>query len=152
MGKKRVIQKSQEELIEEKEKIEQKLKKEMAVSVKAPTELRKGRIYISSSYNNTIITLTDGQGNVLFSRGAGNLGFKGTKKGTSYAASQVAKAVAEACSKLKVKEVDVLVKGIGGGREIAIKTLASQGLEIISIKDVTPIPHNGCRPKKPRRV
>ncbi len=114
--------------------------------------MRKGRVYISSTYNNTIITLTDSGGNVLLWRSAGSIGFKGTKKGTSFAASRVAEAVAGACNKLKIKEIDVLVKGIGGGRDTALKTLANRGLEVGSIRDVTPIPHNGCRPRKPRRV
>ncbi len=150
MGKKRVIKKSQEELLKERDKIEQKLRKE--VSIRPSRQMRKGRVYISSTYNNTIITLTDSGGNVLLWRSAGSIGFKGTKKGTSFAASRVAEAVAGACNKLKIKEIDVLVKGIGGGRDTALKTLANRGLEVGSIRDVTPIPHNGCRPRKPRRV
>jgi len=150
MGKKRVIKKTEEELIKEKEKVEQKLRKE--INIQAPQRLRKGRVYIYSTYNNTIITLTDEQGNVLLWRSAGNIGFKGTKKGTSYAASRVAQAISMACEKLKIRNVDVFVKGVGGGRDAALKTLANQGLEIESIKDVTPLPHNGCRPRKPRRV
>lgn len=150
MGKKRVIKKTEQELLQEKEKVEQKLKKE--IRIKTPEKMRPGRIYISSSYNNTLITLTDNQGNALFSRSAGSIGFKGTKKGTSYAASKVAQAIADACVKMRIKQVDVFVKGIGGGRDSSLKTLANKGLEIESIKDVTPLPHNGCRPRKPRRV
>jgi small subunit ribosomal protein S11 len=150
MGKKRVIKKTEEELIQEKETVEQKLKKE--IKIKAPQKLKRGRIYISSTYNNTIITLTDESGNVLLWRSAGNIGFKGTKKGTSYAASRVAQSVALACEKLKIKNVDVFVKGVGGGRDTALKTLVNYGLELDSITDVTPLPHNGCRPRKPRRV
>jgi small subunit ribosomal protein S11 len=150
MGKKRVVQKTEKELLEEREKVERSLQKE--IKVKPPKPIRKGKIYISSTYNNTIITLTDERGNVLVWRSAGSLGFKGTKKGTAFAASQVAQAIGAACNKLKIKEVDILVKGIGGGRDTALKTLANQGLEIESIRDITPIPHNGCRPRKPRRV
>ncbi len=150
MGKKRVIKKTEKEILEEKEKIDKRLKKE--ISFKPLQRLGRGRIYISSTYNNTVITLTDNQGNALLWRSAGNIGFKGTKKGTSFAASRVAGAIAAACEKLKIREVDVFVKGIGGGRDTALKTLANQGLEIQSIRDVTPVPHNGCRSKRPRRV
>lgn len=150
MGKKRIIKKTEKEILEEKEKVEKQLKKE--ISFQPSGKLRKGRIYISSTYNNTLITLTDSQGNVLMWRSAGGIGFRGTKKGTSFAASRVATAIATACNKLKIREVEVLVKGIGGGRDTALKTLVNQGLEIQSIRDVTPIPHNGCRPRKPRRV
>ena len=151
MGKKRVIKKTEKELLEEKEKVDKILKKE--ISVEPSRELRRGKVYISSTYNNTIMTLTDFRGNTLLWRSAGNIGFKGTKKGTSYAASQVAQTIVSACQKLKIAEIDVFIKGIGGGRDTALKTLASgQGLEIQSIKDITPVPHNGCRPRKPRRV
>lgn len=150
MGKKRVIKKTEKEVLEEKEKVEQQLKKE--IKVRPSQKVKRGRVYISSTYNNTIITITDLQGNVLLWRSAGSIGFKGTKKGTSYAASRVAQAIGGACQKLKIKQVDVFIKGIGGGRDTALKTLANQGLEFQSIKDVTPIPHNGCRPPKPRRV
>ncbi|MDD5738383.1 MAG: 30S ribosomal protein S11 [Candidatus Pacebacteria bacterium] len=150
MGKKRVIKKTEKELIEETDKIEKKLGKELNVSASRP--FKKGRVYISSTYNNTIVSLTDERGNVLFWRSAGNVGFKGTKKGTSFAASKVAQAVAQACDQFKIKEVSVFVKGVGGGRDSALKTIAGAGLEIEAIKDVTPVPHNGCRPRKPRRV
>jgi len=150
MGKKRVIKQTEEEILKEKEKIDKKVQKES--EIKAPQELRKGKIFISSTYNNTIISLTDEQGNVLVWKSAGNLGFKGTRKGTSFAASQVAQALSTVASKFKIREVDVFVKGIGGGRNTALKTLVNQGLDVVSIRDITPIPHNGCRPKKPRRV
>jgi len=150
MGKKRVATKTEKELLEEKERVDKSLQKE--VKVVPAKKIKRGRIYISSTYNNTIMTLTDEKGNVLVWRSAGSIGFKGTKKGTAFAASKVAQALATAAEKLKIKEVDIFVKGIGGGRDTALKTLANQGLEILSIKDVTPIPHNGCRPPKPRRV
>lgn len=150
MGKKRIIAKSEEELLKETEKVETAMKKE--VKVVTPAKLREGRIYISSSYNNTIITLTDSKGNALNWVSAGNIGFKGTKKGTPFAASKVAEAISQNAKKLGIENVVVMVKGIGSGRESAIRSLATHGLEIISIKDITPVPHNGCRPPKPRRV
>jgi len=150
MGKKRVIQKTEEELLKERERVETAVKKE--IKIEAPQKIKEGRIYISSSYNNTLMTLTDLRGNVLYWTSAGNIGFKGTKKATPFAASKVAEAMAEATKKLGIEKVQVLVKGIGSGRESAIRSLATRGLDIISIKDITPIPHNGCRPPKVRRV
>ena len=150
MGKKRIIQKTEKELLEEREIVESKAKKEVKIEV--AQKIKEGRIYVSSSYNNTIITLTDSHGNVLTWTSAGSVGFKGTKKATPFAASKVAEALALAAKKLGIEKVQVLVKGIGSGRESAIRSLASRGLEITSIKDITPIPHNGCRPPKARRV
>jgi small subunit ribosomal protein S11 len=150
MGKKRIIQKSEKELIQETEKVESRVKKEPTIERAAGT--REGRVYISSSYNNTIITLADKEGNVLTWKSAGSIGFKGTKKATPFAASKVAEAMVQTARKLGIEKVDVLVKGVGSGRESAIRSLAARGLEIGSIKDVTPIPHNGCRPPKARRV
>jgi len=150
MGKKRIIKKTEEELIKEREKIEEKLKKE--VKVKAPQKVREGRIYISSSYNNTLITLTDPLGSALASSSAGSIGFKGTKKATPFAASKVATKICESAQKLGIEKVEVFVKGIGSGRDSAIRSLVTHGLDITSIKDITPIPHNGCRPPKVRRV
>ena len=151
MGKKRVVQKTQEELIQERDKIEQKLRKEVALK-SGTTRFYRARIYITSTYNNTIISLTNENGDVLINRSAGAVGFKGTKKGTSFAGSKVAEAVVAICEKMGLREVDVFIKGIGGGRDSALKTLANHGLEVQSVRDITPIPHNGCRPKKPRRV
>jgi len=150
MGKKRIIKKTEEEILKEREKIEERLKKEVRLEV--PQKIKEGKIYISSSYNNTIMTLTDPRGNVLTWASSGSVGFKGTKKGTPFAASKVAEAMAERIKRLGIKALEVLVKGIGSGRESAIRSLASRGLDIISIKDITPIPHNGCRPPKVRRV
>ncbi|HOK00461.1 MAG TPA: 30S ribosomal protein S11 [Candidatus Pacearchaeota archaeon] len=149
MGKTRIIQKSEEELLKEKEKIESAVKKE----IKKPVYKKEfGKIYISSSYNNTIITLTDERGNVLSWVSAGSIGFKGTKKATPFAASKVAEAIALAVKKIGIDKISVFVKGIGSGRDSALRSLVNQGLNIISIKDITPIPHNGCRPPKVRRV
>lgn len=150
MGKKRVIKKTKEELLKEKEKIETATKK--GIRIKVAKKIKEGKIYIFSSYNNTILTLTDLRGNVLYWTSAGRIGFKGTKKGTPFAASKAAEVMVQAVKKLGIEKFQVLVKGIGSGRESAIRSLAARYLDIISIKDVTPVPHNGCRPKKPRRV
>jgi len=151
MGKKRIIQKSEEELLKEREKIETAVKKEAKVEV-LPGKINEGKIYITSSYNNTIITLTDMKGNVLAWTSAGTIGFKGTKKATPFAASKVAEAIVQAIKKLGIQKLAVFIKGIGSGRESAIRSLASRDLDIVSITDVTPVPHNGCRPPKVRRV
>lgn len=150
MGKKRIIKKTEEELLKETEKMEEGAKKGLKVSLSSKT--KNGRIYISSSYNNTLITLSDFEGNVLTWASAGSIGFKGTKKATPFAASKVAESIALAAQKLKIGSVSIFVKGIGSGRDSAIRSLASRGLNIIMIKDVTPVPHNGCRPPKVRRV
>ena len=150
MGKKHIVQKTKEELIKEREKIEAASKKEIKIG--ALQKIKEGKIYISSSYNNTIMTLTDPSGNTLTWASAGNIGFKGTKKGTPFAASKVAEVMAQRAQKLGVERVEVYIKGIGSGRESAIRSLANRGLDIIAIADITPIPHNGCRPPKVRRV
>lgn len=112
----------------------------------------RGQAHIQSTYNNTIVTLADDKGRVLGWSSAGSIGFKGTKKSTPYAASLIVKNAVEKVKKIGLKEVDVFVKGVGAGRDSAIRSLAQQGLIINSIKDMTPIPHNGCRPPKPRRI
>ena len=151
MGKKHIIKADQEEAIKEQEKIAQKLSKDTPIKPNV-AKTREGKIYITSSYNNTMITLTDLKGQVLGWKTAGSVGFKGTKKSTSFASSKVAEAVSNMCKKISIEKIEVLVKGIGAGRESAVRTLVAQGLNIVSIKDITPIPHNGCRPKKTRRV
>ncbi len=110
------------------------------------------KTYIRSSFNNTIITITDEQGNTICWASAGSAGFKGTKKGTPFAAQIAAEQVAKKAQNLGVKQVSVLVKGPGAGRETAIRALQTNGLNVVSIRDITPVPHNGCRPPKPRRV
>lgn|SRR3990167_6872193 len=111
-----------------------------------------GRAYIQASFNNTIVSVADQNGDVLSWASAGMLGFKGPKKATPYAAGQVVKRVAENIKPYGVREVSVFVKGIGGGREGAIRGFNTNGIQVLAIKDVTPLPHNGCRPPKPRRV
>jgi small subunit ribosomal protein S11 len=111
-----------------------------------------GRAYIQSTFNNTIVTITDPNGNVLCWGSAGTAGFKGARKGTPYAAQLAAEYAARKAQEYGVRQVDVFVKGPGSGREAAIRALQASGLQITSIVDVTPIPHNGCRPPKRRRV
>ena len=114
--------------------------------------IEKGMAHIHSSFNNTIVTISDVQGNVISWASAGELGFKGSRKSTPFAAGEVAETAAKAAMEHGLKTVEVYVKGPGAGREAAIRALQSAGLELSSIKDVTPIPHNGCRPPKRRRV
>jgi len=111
-----------------------------------------GRAYVKSTFNNTVVTITDTSGNAIAWASAGSVGFKGTRKGTPFAAQSTAEAAARRAMEAGMKRVDVYVKGPGAGRETAIRSLQAAGLEITSIRDVTPIPHNGCRPPKRRRV
>ncbi len=111
-----------------------------------------GVAHIKSTFNNTIVTITDRQGNVITWASSGTMGFKGSRKGTPYAAGLAAEAAARAAMEHGMREVEVRVRGPGSGRETAIRSIQAAGLEITAIKDVTPIPHNGCRPPKRRRV
>ena len=111
-----------------------------------------GQAHIQASFNNTIVTLTDDQGNALSWASAGGLGFRGSKKSTPYAAQMAAETATKAAIVHGLKKVDVFVKGPGSGREAAIRALQANGLQVESIRDVTPVPHNGCRPPKRRRV
>ncbi len=112
----------------------------------------RGQAHIQASFNNTLVTLTDDKGNALSWSSAGSLGFKGSRKSTPYAAQMAAETAAKAAMEHGLKTIKVFVKGPGSGREAAIRSLQVAGLEIQSIQDVTPIPHNGCRPPKRRRV
>ena len=157
MGKKKVIKKTEKELLKEAEDREAAEKKAANIieSKGGKTKiggLGRALVYIQSSYNNTIVTLTDTQGNVVAWSSAGAVGFKGPKKATPFAASRVIEALIGKVKKLNIREVAIFVKGVGSGRDAAIRALVNHGLEISSIKDMTPIPHNGCRPRKPRRV
>lgn len=111
-----------------------------------------GRAYIQSTFNNTIVTVTDTEGAVLAWASSGTAGFKGSRKGTPFAARLAAEAVARKVQEFGMRRVDVYVKGPGSGRETAIRSLQSAGLEVTSIRDITPIPHNGCRPPRRRRI
>ncbi|MEE8885980.1 MAG: 30S ribosomal protein S11 [Eubacteriales bacterium] len=114
--------------------------------------VERGQAHIQASFNNTIVTLTDTEGNALSWASAGGLGFKGSRKSTPYAAQMAAETATKAALVHGLKSVDVFVKGPGSGREAAIRALAAAGLQVTSICDVTPVPHNGCRPPKRRRV
>ena len=118
---------------------------------KVKKNVPEGEAHIHSTFNNTIVTITDKEGNVISWASAGTLGIKGSKKSTPYAAGTAAEAAGKAAKDAGMKKVDVFVKGLGSGREMAIRSLQTAGLEIATITDVTPIPHNGCRPpKRPR--
>jgi small subunit ribosomal protein S11 len=125
---------------------------EARTSRRAKKASAKGQAFVQSTFNNTIVTITDGEGNTYGWASAGTVGFKGTKKGTPFAAQVAAQNVARRAMDAGMRRVDVFVKGPGSGRETAIRALAAAGMEIGSIRDVTPIPHNGCRPRKRRRV
>ncbi len=112
----------------------------------------QGRAYIYSTFNNTLVSITDPEGNVLASASAGTSGFKGSRKGTAFAAQRAAEQAARHGIDMGMRQIDVYIKGPGSGREAAIRSLQGAGLQVISIRDVTPIPHNGCRPPKRRRV
>ncbi|MBQ1283790.1 MAG: 30S ribosomal protein S11, partial [Clostridia bacterium] len=114
--------------------------------------IEKGAVHIQSTFNNTIVTITDVQGNTISWASSGELGFRGSRKSTPFAAQSVAETAAKAAMDHGLKSVEVFVKGPGAGREAAIRALQTVGLEVTLIKDVTPIPHNGCRPPKRRRV
>jgi small subunit ribosomal protein S11 len=111
-----------------------------------------GRAYIYSTFNNTLVSIADAEGNVIASSSAGTVGFKGSRKGTAFAAQRAAEQAARRGMDMGLRQVDVFIKGPGAGREAAIRSLQGAGLHVSSIRDVTPIPHNGCRPPKRRRV
>ena len=127
-------------------------KKKVRTRRRERKNIEKGQVHISSSFNNTIVTITDPTGNALSWASAGGMGFRGNKKSTPFAAQMAAETAAKASLEYGLKFVDVMVKGPGSGREAAIRALQTAGLEVTMIKDVTPIPHNGCRPPKRRRV
>ncbi len=127
-------------------------KKPARIKKRERKSIPKGRAYIQSTFNNTIITLTDPSGNAIAWGSSGTVGFKGSRKGTPYAAQMAAEQTARRGMEHGLRQVEVYVKGPGSGREAAIRSLQSAGLTIIGIRDVTPIPHNGCRPRKRRRV
>lgn len=149
MGKKKVFKETSEEALKDKETTDAKIKGKKETKAR---RLERANIYIQATYNNTIITMTDLNGEVVASESAGAVGFKGPKKATPFAASRVVESLMNKVNKTGVKEVNVFIKGVGSGREGAIRAIAANRLDILSLKDITPIPHNGCRPPKPRRV
>lgn len=152
MGKKKIIkiEKTTQQSIKESEAVESAV-----VKAGAPTSskrIEKGRAYIKASYNNTIITITNDKGEVVAWSSAGALGFSGPKKATPFAASKIVATLTEKLKKSGPVDINVLINGVGGGRDSAIRSLINQGFNVLSITDVTPIPHNGPRPPKVRRV
>ena len=119
---------------------------------KTKRDISEGQAHIHSTFNNTIVTITDNEGGVISWASSGTVGFKGSKKKTPFAAGMSAEAAGKVAFDAGIRKVEVFVKGIGGGRETAVRSLQTAGLEITAINDVTPVPHNGCRPPKRRRV
>ena len=152
MGKKRIIKENEEELLKKTEETGTDEKKAQTKSKGKMGHIEHAKVFIQSTYNNTLITVTDMQGNIITWSSAGSAGFKGPKKATPFAASRVVEILAEKMSGSGLREVSIFVRGVGSGRDAAIRALVNYGLEISSIKDVTPVPHNGCRPRKARRV
>jgi small subunit ribosomal protein S11 len=119
---------------------------------KSKRQIQRGHAKIQCTYNNTMVSVSDLSGATLAWSSSGLMGFKGAKKSTPYAATQVAMNVCEKIEKFGIRELEVFVKGVGSGREAAIRAFANKGYALVTIKDITPVPHNGCRPRKPRRV
>ncbi len=151
MGKKRIIKQAEGEAGQE-GKASGESPQGAKIATRKVSQLLSARIYVSASYNNTCISLTDGQGNVLVWSSSGTLGFKGPRKSTPYAASKVVENIFEKLGPIDLGKTSVYVQGVGSGRDAAIRALAGRGLNIVSLEDVTPLAHNGCRPRKARRV
>lgn len=155
-------QKSEALDVEKKETIVEKQPKteegdeKTVVAKKKKKKIRRqvlaGQAHIQCTYNNTLVTFSDKSGKVLAWSSAGSLGFKGAKKATPYAATQIVNAASEKVAKFGLRQIEVFVKGVGSGREASIRALVNNDFDIELIKDITPVPHNGCRPRKPRRV
>ena len=143
MGKKRIVKSGEGVTGED---------KVPTVSTVSKKKVEVGILFVQSTYNNTKLVLTDSKGNVLSTSSSGAIGFKGAKKGTPFAAAKVGEILGSKAATMGMKEVSVVVKGVGSGRESGIRGFISKGISINSIKDVTPVPHNGPKPKKPRRV
>ena len=142
MGKKRIIQKT-----------DSSSGSSSSVKLGLPKKkLSEGEVHVQSTFNNTIITITDALGNAIMSSSSGSLGFSGAKKGTPYAATKVAEFLGEKSKTIGIQKFNVFVKGVGSGREAAIRSFVAQGFDLGFIRDITPVPHNGPRSKKPRRV
>ena len=144
MGKKRIVKKSGGTMNRE-------LRNRSAGRL-GKRRLTAGILYVEATFNNTKAIFTDENGNMVFGSSAGSLGFKGAKKGTPFAAGRVGELLGEKAKAIGVKQVDIVVKGVGSGREPTIRSFMGHGIDVKSIKDRTPVPHNGCRARKPRRV
>ncbi len=150
MGKKKVTAQTDEKTLKEQASVETAVAK--AATGRKSKKVDQGNAYINATYNNTTVTITDLTGNVLTWASAGSLGFSGPKKATPFASSKVIAAIAEKIQATGPQDLHVIVKGIGSGRDSAIRSLANHGFNVLSIKDATPVPHNGPRPPKVRRV
>ncbi len=150
MGKKTVVKQDTAQTLREQEVIEANIKKGGAAGVSK--KLESAKVFIKSSYNNTLITIADAKGNILAWSSAGSLGFKGPKKSTPFAATSVVEALLQKLKRIDLGRLEIYVRGIGGGREAAVRAFINKGLDVRLIKDITPVAHNGPRPKKPRRV
>lgn len=144
MGKKRIVKTETESPSES--------VKSNTAELSSKKRVESGILFVRSTYNNTMLTLTDKKGNVLASASSGSLGFKGAKKGTPFAAAKVGEVLGTKAQSIGFKEISVVVKGVGSGRESGIRGFISKGINITSIKDATSVPHNGPKPKKPRRI
>jgi small subunit ribosomal protein S11 len=151
MGKKKITQQTTEEALKESAAQENVISKSSAAKAGAK-KFENGRVYVRASYNNTMISITDDKGNMVAWSSAGALGFAGPKKATPFAASKVVATLSEKIKKSGPFNVEVYVSGVGSGRDSAVRSLTNHGFNLSSIRDVTPIPHNGPRPKKVRRV
>lgn len=145
MGKNRIVK-------EEEKKEGDVAKAVPAAAVSSKKRVDTAVLYVQSTYNNTKVLLADTKGNALAWSSSGSLGFKGAKKGTPFAASKIGEVLGDKAKILGVREIDVVINGVGSGREAAVRSMLTRGIAIRSIKDVTPVPHNGPKPKKPRRV
>lgn len=144
MGKKRIIKKSGRGLDQG--------RKERALAKSAKRKLERGILHVEATFNNTKAVLTDEKGNAVMASSAGSLGFSGARKSTPYAAAKVGEMLGEKALAIGMKEAAIIIRGVGAGRESALRAFAGKGIQIRSIKDATPVPHNGPRPPKPRRV
>jgi len=151
MGKKKVTKETGAEALKAQDALDAKASK-ASLPGKKNRKVMEGRAYINASYNNTIVTITDTKGNMLAWATAGSLGFNGPKKATPFASSKVIAAITEKIKPMGITSLEIFVKGVGGGRDSALRSLVNQGFTVTSFKDVTPIPHNGPKPRKVRRV
>lgn len=150
MGKKKVTTQSGDQALKEQGSVDAAVAK--STGGKKAKKVQQGRVYVNASYNNTVVTVTDSQGNVMAWASAGSLGFGGPRKATPFASSKVIAALAEKLQGSGPQDIDIIVKGIGSGRDSAIRSLINHGFNVLSIKDATAVPHNGPRPRKVRRV